>query len=162
VGIASLVSHRNEVAEIRRRHERISHGGAAGAACQMRRDLAIFKESIVPSAKYLRRLEVKFKRGHFKNPIREQVREPEQIYSIFKDIKDETKEVLLGVYLGDDLDVRSYEVLTVGTRSATLCPTDDIFAGPSSPRRATSSSSTTIRAAIPRPRRRTERYRNAS
>jgi DNA repair protein RadC len=79
--------------------------------------------------KYLRRLKVKFERGTFKNPIHGQISGPEEVYSIFKDIKDETKEVLLGVYLADDLQVRSYEVLTIGTRSMTLVSSTEVFRG---------------------------------
>lgn len=79
--------------------------------------------------KYLKKLKIEFEKGEFKDPIKGQVREPEQVYNVFKDIKDWTKETLLGVYLNDKLELNSYEVLTVGGESVTLVLPDEIFRG---------------------------------
>jgi DNA repair protein RadC len=79
--------------------------------------------------KYLRRLQLKFEESTFQNPIRGQVRGPEQIFGVFKDLKDETKEVLLGVYLDDNMELNSYELLTIGGQSVTLVLPDEIFRG---------------------------------
>lgn len=77
--------------------------------------------------KYLKKLKVEFVKGEFKNPIKGQVREPAQIFSVFKDIKDWTKETLIGVYLNDNLEMNSYAVLSVGGESFTLVLPDEIF-----------------------------------
>jgi DNA repair protein RadC len=79
--------------------------------------------------KYLRRLQLKFEESAFQNPIRGQVRGPEQLFGVFKDLKDETKEALLGVYLDDGLELNSYELLTIGGQSVTLVLPDEIFRG---------------------------------
>lgn len=77
--------------------------------------------------KYLKKLKIEFVKGEFKNPIKGQVRDPEQIYSIFKDIKDWTKETLIGVFLNDKLELNSYEVMTIGGESVSLVLPDEIF-----------------------------------
>ena len=77
--------------------------------------------------KYLKRLKVEFVKGEFKNPIKGQVREPTQVFSVFKDIKDWTKETLIGVYLNDKLELNSYEIHSVGGESFTLVLPDEIF-----------------------------------
>jgi DNA repair protein RadC len=79
--------------------------------------------------KYLKKLKIEFEKGEFKNPIKGQVREPAQIYSIFKDIKDWTKETLIGVYLDGNLNMNSYEILSVGGSSISLVLPDEIFRG---------------------------------
>lgn len=89
----------------------------------------IMEETLPPklSMKYLKKLEVRFVEGSFKNPLRGQVRGPEQIYEIFRDLKDEAKETLVGVYLSRDLELNSYEVLTIGTASMSLVAPDEVF-----------------------------------
>jgi len=77
--------------------------------------------------KYLRKLKVEFVKGEFKNPIKGQVREPAQVFSVFKDMKDWTKETLIGVYLNDKLEMNSYEVLSIGGESFSLVVPDEIF-----------------------------------
>ena len=77
--------------------------------------------------KYLKRLKVEFVRGEFKNPIKGQVREPAQVFSVFKDVKDWTKETAIGVYLNDALELNSYEIHSVGGEFTTLVFPDEIF-----------------------------------
>jgi DNA repair protein RadC len=77
--------------------------------------------------KYLRKLKVEFVKGEFKNPIKGQVREPAQVFSVFKDMKDWTKETLIGVYLNDKLEMNSYSVLSIGGEDVTLVLPDEIF-----------------------------------
>jgi len=76
---------------------------------------------------YLKKLQLEFVKGEFKNPIKGQVREPAQIFSVFKDIKDWTKETLIGVYLNDTLEMNSYEILSVGASSFSVVVPDEIF-----------------------------------
>jgi DNA repair protein RadC len=77
--------------------------------------------------KYLKKLKVEFVKGDFKNPIKGQVREPAQVFSVFKDIKDWTKETLIGVYLNDALELNSYEIHSVGGESVSIVLPDEIF-----------------------------------
>jgi DNA repair protein RadC len=77
--------------------------------------------------KYLKKLKIEFVKGEFKNPIKCQVREPGQIYQVFKDVKDWTKETLIGVFLNDKLELNSYEIITIGGESVTLILPDEIF-----------------------------------
>lgn len=76
---------------------------------------------------YLKKLKLEFVKGEFKNPIKGQVREPAQIISIFKDIKDLTKETLIGVYLNDKLELNCYEIHSIGGASVSLVLPDEIF-----------------------------------
>lgn len=76
---------------------------------------------------YLRMLKVKLVEGEFKNPIKGQVRAPNQVYSVFKDIKDWAKETLIGVYLNENLEINSYEILSVGGETTALVMPDEIF-----------------------------------
>ena len=55
------------------------------------------------------------------------MRFPKQIYSVFKDLKDRAKETMIGVYLDDDLEVRAYEVLSVGTANQTIVSPAEIL-----------------------------------
>lgn len=77
--------------------------------------------------KYLKKLKLEFVKGEFKNPIKGQVRDPEQIYGVFKDVKDWTKETLIGVFLNEKLELNSYEILTIGGESVSLVLPDEIF-----------------------------------
>ena len=77
--------------------------------------------------KYLKKLKLEFVKGEFKNPIKGQVRDPEQIFSVFKDVKDWTKETLIGVFLNDKMELNSYEIMTIGGESVSLVLPDEIF-----------------------------------
>src|SRR6185295_2808623 len=56
-----------------------------------------------------------------------QVREPKQVYEVFKAIKDKAQETLIGVYLSADLEVNTYDTLSIGTQSETLIDAPEIF-----------------------------------
>ncbi|MCW3120848.1 MAG: repair protein RadC [Flavipsychrobacter sp.] len=77
--------------------------------------------------KYLKKLKVELVKGDFKNPIKGQVQGPEQVFAVFKDIKDWAKETLIGVYLNDCLELNSYEIHSVGGESVSLVLPDEIF-----------------------------------
>jgi hypothetical protein len=51
--------------------------------------------------------------------VKGQVREPGHIYRTFKAIKDSAQELLIGVYLNADLEVLTYDTLSVGGESVT-------------------------------------------
>ena len=77
--------------------------------------------------KYLRKLNIELVKGEYRNPVKGQVREPRQIYEVFRAIKDKSQETLIGVYLNADLEVNSYDTLSIGTQSATLVDAPEIF-----------------------------------
>jgi DNA repair protein RadC len=77
--------------------------------------------------KYLKKLNIKLVRGEYQNPVKGQVREPGHIYRTFQAIKDSAQELLIGVYLNDDLEVLSYDTLSVGGESVALVIPREIF-----------------------------------
>lgn len=77
--------------------------------------------------KYLRKLNIELVKGEYKNPVKGQVRDPEQVYKVFSAIKDKAQETLIGVYLTADLEVNTYDTLSVGTQSATSIHAPEIF-----------------------------------
>ena len=77
--------------------------------------------------KYLKKLDIKLINGEFPNLVKGQAKEPKQIYDVFKNIKDKAQETLIGVYLNADLEVSSYDVLSVGTSNETLIDVPGIF-----------------------------------
>jgi len=77
--------------------------------------------------KYLRKLDIQLVKGEYHNPVKGQVCAPEQVYEVFKAIKDKAQETLIGVYLNADLEVNTYDTLSVGTQSATLIDAPEIF-----------------------------------
>ena len=77
--------------------------------------------------KYLRKLKIQLVPGEYKNPVKGQVREPAQVYKTFRAIKDSAQELLIGVYLTEQLEVLSYDTLSVGGESVTLIIPREIF-----------------------------------
>jgi DNA repair protein RadC len=77
--------------------------------------------------KYLRKLKIQLIKGEYKNPVKGQVRGPKQVYDVFKAIKDKNQEILIGVYLSNDLEVNAYDTLSIGGQSATLVLSDEVF-----------------------------------
>lgn len=77
--------------------------------------------------KYLRKLNIKLVRGEYKNPIKGQLRGPEQLYKVFRAIKDEAQELLIAVYLSATLEVKTYDILSVGGQSEALVIPPEIF-----------------------------------
>jgi len=77
--------------------------------------------------KYLRKLKIELIKGEYKSPVKGQVREPKQIYDVFKAIKDKNQETLIGVYLMNDLAVAAYDTLSVGSTTETGVSSDEVF-----------------------------------
>lgn len=77
--------------------------------------------------RYLRKLNLELVRGEYANPVKVRVRDPRQVYEVFQAIKDKVQETLLGVYLSETLEVKGYEVLSVGSQSYTLIAPPGIF-----------------------------------
>lgn len=77
--------------------------------------------------KYLKKLDIKLIKGEYKNPIKGQINTPEQIYDVFKSLKDKAQETLIAVYLNNDLEVLTYNILSTGSESETTIDFDDIY-----------------------------------
>lgn len=77
--------------------------------------------------KYLRKLKIRLVKSTYKNPIQGQVRQPEQVYEVFKSIKDKAQETLIGLYLNNELDALTYDVLSTGSQSDAAVLPDEIF-----------------------------------
>lgn len=76
---------------------------------------------------YLKKLKIQLVKGEFTNRIKGQVRDPEQVYEVFKSIKDWAQETLIGVYMSETLEVRTYDVLSIGGKDMTLVLPHEIF-----------------------------------
>jgi DNA repair proteins len=77
--------------------------------------------------KYLRKLDIQLVKGEYQNPVKGQVRAPEQVYEVFKAIKDKAQETLIGVYLNNELEVNAYDTLSVGSSTETGVSSDEVF-----------------------------------
>ena len=77
--------------------------------------------------KYLRKLNIELVDGEYENPIKEQLRDPAQVFTIFEKLKDKAQETLLALYLWEDMKPSVYSVLSVGTESETAINHKDIF-----------------------------------
>lgn len=53
--------------------------------------------------------------------------EPQQVYELFKDMQDETKEKVVILYLNPQLEVLSYEVATIGTSEKALVDAIEVY-----------------------------------
>ena len=94
--------------------------------------------------KYLRKLSIQLVKGEYQNPVKGQVRAPEQVYEVFKAIKDKAQETLIGVYLNADLEVNTYDTLSIGTQSTRLIDAPEVFGRALCSDRSTSFSFTII------------------
>lgn len=68
-------------------------------------------------------------KGSTENPLRGALRRPSDLYRAFRDLKDDAKETLLGVYLDESLTVRSYDVLSLGGADAVPLVPNEVFRG---------------------------------
>lgn len=76
---------------------------------------------------YLRKLNIRLVKGEYKNPIKGQVREPRQLYKVFKSIKDEAQELVIAIFLGKELEVKTYDIVSVGGQSVGFVIPSEIF-----------------------------------
>ena len=77
--------------------------------------------------KYLRKLDIKLVDGEFENLTKEQIRNPEQVFELFKKIKDEAQETALSLYLDEELRPKLYSVLSIGSSDATLFDETELY-----------------------------------
>ena len=84
-------------------------------------------EDSLPPNRYLRKLDIKLIDGKYENPVQGQVRDPEQVCDIFRSLKDEAHETLLGVFLTRELEVRAYNILSTGDQDSTAYKPKQVF-----------------------------------
>lgn len=63
---------------------------------------------------YLRELDVRFKKSEYKNILKEQIRNPKQVYEAVKSLEDVTQEKVLAIFVSDDLDEPVFQHVAVG------------------------------------------------
>lgn len=97
------------------------HGG------QKQSESVELKKNNIIYMKYLKKLDIKLIKGEYKNPIKGQVRMPEQVYEVFSSIKDRAQETLICLYLNNDLEALAYNILSTGSQSETTFDFNDLY-----------------------------------
>lgn len=77
--------------------------------------------------KYLKKLELRLVKGEYPKIIKDKLRFPRETYKIFKNLKNESQEHLVGTYLNDDLKLTNYDILTIGSENQAIVPMKEIF-----------------------------------
>src|SRR5690606_15997418 len=76
----------------------------------------------------LRELKVTYRRKRVDDDLlNKPVTSPEQVYSLFKDMQDETKEKVVILHLNPQLEVLSYEVASIGTAEKSLVDAAEVY-----------------------------------
>ena len=55
------------------------------------------------------------------------VQSPEQVYALFKDMQDETKEKVVVLHLNPQLEILSYEVASIGTSNYAVFAPQEVY-----------------------------------
>lgn len=77
---------------------------------------------------YLKELKVTFTRKRVDDDLlNKPVENPRQVYELFKDMQDETKEKVVVLHLNPQLEVLSYEVASMGTAHHAVLEPVEIF-----------------------------------
>lgn len=76
---------------------------------------------------YLRQLKITLVKGEFKNPLNGQIQDAHHIYCTFKDIGDWAKETIIGIYLNEKFEIRTYSTLALGAKNIVRLPHHEIF-----------------------------------
>jgi len=77
---------------------------------------------------YLKELKVTFTRKRVDDDLLNRpVENPRQVYDLFKDMQDETKEKVVVLHLNPQLEILSYEVASIGTGHRALLEPVEIF-----------------------------------
>jgi DNA repair protein RadC len=77
--------------------------------------------------KYLKKLDIKLIKGEYQNKIKGQVHNPEQVFDVFHSLKDKAQETLIAVYLNNDLEVLTYNILSTGSKSETTMDFNEVY-----------------------------------
>jgi DNA repair protein RadC len=77
---------------------------------------------------YLKELKVTYKRKRVDDDLLNQpIESPQQVYELFKDMQDETKEKLVVLHLNPQLEVLSYEVAAIGTATGVVFEPVEVY-----------------------------------
>jgi DNA repair protein RadC len=77
---------------------------------------------------YLKELKVTFTRKRVDDDLLDKpVESPEQVYALFKDMQNETKEKVVVLHLNPQLEILSYEVASIGSATATLMEPVELY-----------------------------------
>jgi DNA repair protein RadC len=77
---------------------------------------------------YLKELKVTFTRKRVDDDLlNKPVDSPEQVFALFKDMQDETKEKVVVLHLNPQLEVLSYEVASIGTGTQALIDPVELY-----------------------------------
>ncbi|CAA2108376.1 JAB domain-containing protein [Variovorax paradoxus] len=77
---------------------------------------------------YLKELKVTFTRKRVDDDLLNRpVESPEQVYALFKDMHNETKEKVVVLHLNPQLEILSYEVASIGSAKATLMEPVELY-----------------------------------
>lgn len=77
---------------------------------------------------YLKELKVTYTRKRVDDDLlNKPVNSPRQVYELFKDMQDETKEKVVVLHLNPQLEILSYEVASIGTAHRALLEPVEIY-----------------------------------
>jgi DNA repair protein RadC len=77
---------------------------------------------------YLKELKVTFTRKRVDDDLLDKpVESPEQVYALFKDMQNETKEKVVVLHLNPQLEILSYEIAAIGTGTQTLMDPVELY-----------------------------------
>ena len=77
---------------------------------------------------YLKELKVTYTRKRVDDDLlNKPVESPEQVFSLFKDMQDETKEKVVVLHLNPQLEILSYELAAIGTGTQTLMDPVELY-----------------------------------
>lgn len=77
---------------------------------------------------YLKELKVTFTRKRVDDDLlNKPVDSPEQVFALFKDMQDDTKEKVVVLHLNPQLEVLSYEVASIGTGTQALIDPVELY-----------------------------------
>lgn len=72
-------------------------------------DINVFETTLSQRTRY------SFKKGEYKNILREQIRNPNQVYKALKKLEDATQEKLVAIFVRGELDDPVYQHIAVGS-----------------------------------------------
>lgn len=77
---------------------------------------------------YIKELKVTYTRKRVDDDLlNAPVQSPEQVYALFKDMQDETKEKVVVLHLNPQLEILSYEVASIGTSNYAVFEPSEVY-----------------------------------
>ncbi|MAG44430.1 hypothetical protein CL633_00900 [bacterium] len=78
---------------------------------------------------YLKELKIKFVKTKIKNPLKGQIKQPNDLVKIFKDLETSDKEKVISLHLNARQIPNCFEVLSIGGVDLALVSAKDVFKG---------------------------------